>query len=146
MKRTDKNVLILSPFFYPEPISTGKFNTDIAIALRDKNYNISVLCSHPFYPKWRPLKTNQKIEGIKIIRGGSNIKYPSNTLLKRAILEVWFAFFILKRFMLLRNKVNVIIPVFPPSLAFFAIIPIIKYPNIDYTVKLVCLLYLQDLQ
>ena len=121
-----KNTLILSPFFSPEPISTGKFNTDLAKALRDKNYSVSVLCSHPFYPKWKPQKSNQNIEGINIVRGGASIKYPRNTLLKRAILEVWYAFFVLKNIFWIRNKTDLLIPVFPPNLSFYLTIPFLK--------------------
>ena len=65
-----KRVLILSPFFFPELISTGKYNTELAIQLRKQNLEVEVLCSHPLYPDWRPQKSSQKIDGIKIIRGG----------------------------------------------------------------------------
>jgi len=121
-----KDTLILSPFFFPEPISTGKFNTDIAIALRDKNFNVSILCSHPFYPNWKPIINNQKIAGLNVIRGGSHIKYPKSTLLRRVILEFWFAFFTFKNIGLIRKKVDLVIPVFPPNLSFYLIIPFLK--------------------
>jgi|SaaInlV_150m_DNA_4_1039716.scaffolds.fasta_scaffold172213_1 hypothetical protein len=29
-------VLVLSPFYYPEPISTGRFNTKLCESLRDR--------------------------------------------------------------------------------------------------------------
>ena len=48
MMSSKMKILILSPFFFPEPISTGKFNTALAKALRDKGMEVTVICSHPF--------------------------------------------------------------------------------------------------
>ena len=121
-----KRILIISPFFSPEPISTGKFNTDLVMALRDKGNIVTVLCSHPFYPSWKPKKSNIQIEGITIIRGGGNIRYSNKTILRRIILELWYTFFILRNIFKLRKKIDIIIPVFPPSLAFYTILPFIK--------------------
>ena len=126
MSNSKKRILLISPFFSPEPISTGKYNTDLARALRDRNFHVSVLCSHPFYPKWKPQKSDQNIEGMNIIRGGGNIKYPRNILLKRAILEIWFALFVIRKIIKLRNKIDLVIPVFPPSLYFYFIISLLK--------------------
>lgn len=66
-----KKVLIVSPFFFPELISTGKYNTDLAIQMYKQKLRVEVLCSHPLYPDWKPQKSIQMIEGIEIIRGGS---------------------------------------------------------------------------
>lgn len=126
MNNISKNILIISPFFFPEPISTGKFNTDIAIALRDQGHNVKVLCSHPIYPKWEVDKSHAQIEGINITRGGANIYYPQKPILRRAFLEIWFAFYVLKKIIKYRKDLDIIIPVFPPSLAFYFIIPLIK--------------------
>ena len=123
---TKKRILIISPFFFPEPISTGKFNTDLAVALRDKGNTVTVLCSHPFYPDWKPIKSTTQIEGITIIRGGGAIKYSNKATLRRILLELWYAFFVLKHIFKLRKKNDIIIPVFPPSLAFYTILPYIK--------------------
>ena len=124
--KTKKRILIISPFFSPELISTGKFNTDLAKALRNKNFEVTILCSHPFYPKWIPKKNHQKIEGLKIIRGGGQIRYPKKMVFKRTFLEVWFAIFVFKKFFRLRNEIDIVIPVFPPSLYFFIIISFFK--------------------
>ena len=124
--KTNKRILIISPFFSPELISTGKFNTDLAIALRNKNFEVTILCSHPFYPDWMPKKSYQKIKGLKIIRGGAHIRYPKKTVLKRIFLELWFAIFVLKKFFRLRNEIDIVIPVFPPSLYFFVIVSFFK--------------------
>ena len=43
-----KRVLILSPFFFPELISTGKYNTELAIQLRKQNLEVEV-CAHILY-------------------------------------------------------------------------------------------------
>lgn len=126
MKNMNKNILIISPFFFPEPISTGKFNTDIAIAFRDKGHNVTVLCSHPLYPKWIPEKSDESIPGININRGGVGVKYSKKAFIRRAVLEVWFAFYVLKNILKHRKLVDIVIPVFPPSLAFYMILPFIE--------------------
>jgi len=126
MTYNDKRILLISPFFFPEPISTGKFNTDLAMALRDKGNTVTVLCFHPFYPDWNPKKSTTQIKEITIIRGGGNIRYSNKTILRRIILEVWYMLFVFKKIFKLRKKIDIIIPVFPPSLAFYAILPFIK--------------------
>jgi len=94
--------------------------------MRDKKMDVTVICSQPFYPTWKSKKTNRELEGIKIIRGGANINYPQNLFLKRALLELGYAVFVLKKFFSFRDETDIILPVFPPSLAFFAILPFIK--------------------
>ena len=126
MSNSKKRILLISPFFSPELISTGKFNTDLVLALRDKGNIITVLCSHPFYPNWKPKRSNIQIDGIDIIRGGGNIRYFNKVILRRIILEIWFTFFVLIKIFKFRKKIDIIIPVFPPSLAFYAILPFIE--------------------
>jgi len=121
-----KRILLISPFFSPELISTGKFNTDLVLALRDKGNIITVICSHPFYPNWKPKRSNIQIDGIDIIRGGGNIRYFNKVILRRIILEIWYTFFVLIKIFKFRKKIDIIIPVFPPSLAFYAILPFIE--------------------
>ncbi|MFK8059284.1 MAG: glycosyltransferase [Polaribacter sp.] len=117
-----KNILIISPFFYPEPISTGKFNTNFAIGLNEEGHNVTVLCFHPFYPDWKSKKSNHQLNGITIIRGGKNLIYTKKTILRRIILEISFAFFILRKIKKnLKNK-DLVIPIFPPSFAFYLIL------------------------
>ena len=95
--KNNKNILIISPFFYPEPISTGKFNTDFAIALKDDGHNVTVLCYHPFYPNWKIKESQEELNGIKIIRGGKYLAFSKKTIVRRIILELSFAFFILRK-------------------------------------------------
>ncbi|GAB1308195.1 hypothetical protein KH5_08780 [Urechidicola sp. KH5] len=116
-----KNYFVLSPFFFPEPISTGKFNTDMVLALREKGHRITVICSHPLYPSWKPVKSTKEIEGIRIIRGGSWIKYPERQVFRRVVLEVWFSIFAITKIIKYRKEIDVLIPIFPPSLAFYFI-------------------------
>ena len=99
-----KKILILSPFFYPEPISTGKYNTDIALKLREEGHQVTVLCSHPFYPEWEAKYSSEELKGITIIRGGRKIKYPKKTSLRRIVLELWYALFVIKHIKKYQNK------------------------------------------
>ena len=114
-----KKILILSPFFYPEPISTGKFNTDFAKKLQEEGHQVTVLCSHPFYPEWKTKFSSDTLDGINIIRGGKKIKYSKKATLRRLVLELWYAYFIFKNIKKHQSKIDVIIPIFPPSLAFY---------------------------
>lgn len=118
-----KNILIITPFFFPEPISTGKFNTDFVIALKDKGHNVTVLCYHPFYPDWKIKHTQERLKGIHIIRGGKHLLFTKRKMVRRFILELTFAFFILRKIRKYQKNKDFIIPVFPPSFAFFSILP-----------------------
>jgi colanic acid biosynthesis glycosyl transferase WcaI len=126
MKNSSKNILLISPFFFPEPISTGKFNSDIVIALRDHGHNVKVLCFHPFYPKWKIEKSEKKIINVTIIRGGKKVYFTNKTFLRRIILEVSFALFLLRKIRKHQKEIDIIIPVFPPSLAFYSVLPFLK--------------------
>lgn len=109
-----KKVLIISPFFSPELISTGKYNTDLAIQMHKQNLEVGVLCSHPLYPDWKPQKSIQMIEGVEIIRGGSWLRYPKNPILRRLVLEFWFFFFTVTNISKLRSS-DAIVAILPPS-------------------------------
>ena len=121
------HILLVSPFFYPEPISTGKYNTDLVKELVNEGHKLTVICSHPIYPDWKVNLSNKTLNGVRIIRGGKSIRYPNNTLIRRSLLELWFAFFVFRKVIQLRNQIDIIIPVFPPSLAFSLIVNLL--PN-----------------
>lgn len=121
MSIPSKKILIISPFFYPEPISTGVFNTNLVKEIKQKVDSITVLCFHPFYPKWKVKKSSLQINDVQIIRGGKNIFYPKNGTFRRIILEVLFSVFVFRKFFSLRSKVDTIVSVLPPSL-FFSLI------------------------
>lgn len=121
-----KNILLISPFFYPELISTGKFNSDMVIALRDQGHHVKVLCFHPFYPKWKTEISEEKIDNIDIIRGGRNNIYTQKNTVRRFILELSFAIFVFRKIVKHQKKIDIIIPVFPPSLAFYTVLPFLR--------------------
>lgn len=118
------NVLLLSPFFYPEPISTGKYNAILAKELGEKVDSVDVLCAHPIYPKWKVEPTNKQLDGITAIRGGKWLKFPNNVLLRRAVLEIWFFFFVFFKLLISNKKYTHIVPIFPPSL-FMLLVPML---------------------
>lgn len=113
---------LISPFFYPEPISTGKYNTVLAKNLKENGTDLTVFCSHPIYPDWKVTRSADQLDGIEIIRGGSGIFYPKSATLRRAILEIWFAAFIFKNVILKSKEYDNYVLIFPPSLfaLFFA--------------------------
>ena len=115
------NITIITPFFFPEPISTGKFNTEMAIALKNRGHHVKVLCFHPFYPSWKITKSSEGIDGIEIIRGGRFLKFSNNATIRRVILELSFTFFLLRNLSKLRGNTDIVIPVFPPSLGFLVV-------------------------
>jgi hypothetical protein len=52
------------------------------------------MCCHPVYPKWEVEPTDDQLGSILSIRGGSWLKFPSNMLLRRVILEMWYLQFV----------------------------------------------------
>ena len=116
-----KQALILSPFFYPELISTGKYNTDIAQTLVESGYKVTFLCSHPLYPTWVPNESDESLENIEIIRGGKMVRYPSHLMLRRLILEFWFTSFVFRKLLAQKQDYDLVIPIFPPSLMMIAV-------------------------
>ena len=58
-----QQILIVSPFFYPELISTGKANQHLAEAFVAEGHGVTVVCSHPLYPAWIPVQSSAKIQG-----------------------------------------------------------------------------------
>ena len=111
-------VLLLSPFFFPEQISTGKYNSCLAEALVLVGCDISVITSHPIYPNWRAEVSNATLPGVKITRGGGWLVYPRSAILRRAILELWYAWHVMVNFFRIGSRPDIVIPIFPPSLFF----------------------------
>jgi colanic acid biosynthesis glycosyl transferase WcaI len=109
------SVLILSPLFFPEVISTGKYNKVLAQTLTAGGNEVVVFSSHPFYPEWRPKRTHEELPGVIVKRGGAWMRYPRSAALRRAALELWFAAFCFKEYILLRPKPHYIVAVFPPT-------------------------------
>ena len=117
--RRGKSLLLLSPFFYPEQISTGKYNTFFVRKLVKKGCAVTVVSSHPLYPDWKPKKTSLDMKGVFIMRGGAWLHYPRSPLLRRGILELWYAWYVLWCYIRDKRRFDVVVPVFPPSLFFF---------------------------
>jgi colanic acid biosynthesis glycosyl transferase WcaI len=113
---SQKRILLASPFFYPEPISTGKANQHLAEALAAEDHALTVLCSHPLYPTWLPETSQATLPGMTILRGGANVRYPHSMPLRRMVLELWFALYALRRTWKLRRSVDVLVSILPPSL------------------------------
>lgn len=109
-----KTILIASPFFYPEPISTGKYNTFLAKKLVEKNNEVKVICSYPFYPSWKPSITRKRLAGVRDIRGGLRIVYPKSVVFRRLILETWFAWHFFKEARKIKDQVDTVVAVSPP--------------------------------
>ena len=111
-----QNIIFVSPFFYPELISTGKANQHLAEAFVAEGHGVTVVCSHPLYPTWVPERSDAEIRGMKILRGGALMRYPNPMPLRRLLLEVWFALYACRRIWGLRKHADVVVSVLPPSL------------------------------
>ena len=117
-KHSDKTLLI-SPFFYPEPISTGKYNTDLAINLVKQGHEVHVWCYHPFYPDWKIKKSTKQLKNIVINRGGPYVPFFGKQLIDRFILEISFLFFLFFQKARTKHAFDNVVFVSPPSLSIF---------------------------
>jgi len=121
---SSRTIYLFSPFFYPEAISTGRYNTFLAESLVKRGHEVHVIASHPIFPNWRVTHTDASLEGMVIHRGGSRNIYPKSSLLRRIILESWFSlhsllfWFSLLLTHRLRRSSSVVLAIFPPSLFF----------------------------
>jgi colanic acid biosynthesis glycosyl transferase WcaI len=111
-----QQILIVSPFFYPELISTGKANQHLAEAFVAEGHGVTVVCSHPLYPAWTPVPSSAQLSGIRTVRGGAGIRYPKAMPLRRLKLEAWFAWFAARGVWRRRKSADVVVSVLPPSL------------------------------
>lgn len=109
-------VLLLSPFFHPERISTGRYNTILAEHLVQRGASVDVLVSHPLYPAWRPVRSDTGLPGMRITRGGSWLRYPSRPILRRLILELWYAIYSNLRVLGMRRRPSLVVAILPPNL------------------------------
>lgn len=109
-------LLVFSPFFFPEPISTGKANTHLVQALVKHGADVTVICSHPLYPNWIPERSDAAVQDVKILRGGSWMRYSRRVSLRRIALEAWFAAYAFLQAWRLHKQADVVIGIFPPSM------------------------------
>ena len=113
-----RTVLLFSPFFFPENISTGRYNSHLALALRRGGNDVVAVCSYPFYPEW-VVKTDGigELEGIECLRGGSRVSYPNSQVIRRLVLEFWYFFFARKAVRSLADRqFDLVIDIYPPNL------------------------------
>lgn len=111
--------LLISPFFFPEPISTGKYNTDLTLNLVKQGHRVHVWCFHSFYPDWKIKKSDQQLKNIFIKRGGLGVRFTGKQFIDRIILELTFLFFVIKEKMKNKQAFDNIIFISPPSLSIF---------------------------
>ncbi|EPC04156.1 hypothetical protein L861_02255 [Litchfieldella anticariensis FP35 = DSM 16096] len=116
-----KKVLYISPFFYPEPISTGKWNSILCQAISKRaDCTVDVFCMYPFYPQWKIDLSDQQLPGIKIKRVGKGVRFFRSQAINRMILEIYFSVRVLFEMVRNRKKYDYFVCVLPPSLfAFF---------------------------
>jgi colanic acid biosynthesis glycosyl transferase WcaI len=121
---TPAHLLFLSPFFYPDAISTGKYNSVLVQALAERGATIDVVCSHPFYPAWKPVRSTAGLRNVSIHRAGAHVRYPRTMILRRLVLESWFACYASWTTLRFRRRSSIAVAVFPPNL-FFSIVTIL---------------------
>jgi len=121
-----RRVLLFSPFFYPEPIATGRYNAALARALTERGCEVRVICSHPLHPDWRPTTVDANLRDVDCKRGGAWVRYPRSQFGRRFFLEIWYAFHATKWSWRLRHDVDLALAVFPPMLFSLVVVPILK--------------------
>lgn len=119
-------MLFLSPFFYPEIISTGKYNSFLVQKLIDSGFDVDVVAFHPFYPDWIVKKTEELYLSANIYRFGAGVRFPKSQILRRIILEVFYTYFVVKYLLKRKNKYDTVISIFPPVLFMLLIRRFIK--------------------
>lgn len=75
---------------------------------------MSVVASHPLYPDWKPKKASDVLEGVEILRGGAYLNYPKSAVLRRLVLEIWFAWYSALKVRQFKQDIDVVVVVFPP--------------------------------
>ncbi len=118
------SVLIVSPFFHPELISTGRYNTVLAQELVRHGETVDVIASQPLYPDWRPQPSAVQLPGMHIRRGGGWLRYPRPAVLRRLLLEVWFAVHACLQLLRSGLRPSRVVAIFPPC-AFMVLLPML---------------------
>lgn len=63
-----------------------------------------------------PRKTDRVISGIEVVRGGGWVSYPKCPVLRRLVLEFWFACFMAYELPRRKNSTDAVVAIFPPVL------------------------------
>ncbi len=116
----DKKILFLSPFFYPEQISTGKYNSFLVEKLIEGNCEVDVVAFHPFYPDWVISKSEKPFKSAKVYRYGERVRFPKSQILRRIVLESKYFYYVSKHLFIHKNEYDIVISIFPPVLFMFA--------------------------
>lgn len=111
-----KKILLISPFYKPDPIGSGKYNGALVDSLLASGHNVDVWCFYPLYPNWKVRKFSDHSELEAVSRGGSSILFPRNAYLRRAVLEITFFLSTLKKILFTKSRYDTLVLVFPPSL------------------------------
>jgi glycosyltransferase involved in cell wall biosynthesis len=122
MKLIGRRYLLLSPFFFPEQISTGRYNTWLVRSLVQQGAQVNVVTSYPLYPLWKPTSTNDEFPNVIVHRGGLKMRYPRSTIGRRLLLEMWYGIYALYWTVKLRFRVDTVIAIIPPV----SFLPIIR--------------------
>ncbi len=81
------------------------------------------IASHPLYPKWRPEISTAQLPNILIKRGGAWVRYPSSPILRRLVLETWYALYSCIAVLRLGRRPDCVVSIFPPDLFILIISP-----------------------
>jgi len=131
----NKKIILLSPFFFPEPISTARYNSFlIDRIIENSGTKAEVITLYPFYPEWRMKGVEKEYEKCEVKRSGRFLYFPKSMLLRRALLELYFTFHVLVTVFKKKN-IEYCVPVFPPVLFFF--VASLLLPKKTYKVAIV---------
>ncbi|MBS1746220.1 MAG: WcaI family glycosyltransferase [Bacteroidetes bacterium] len=126
-----KNILLISGNYFPEPTGIGKYNNEMMIWLADNGFNCTVIAPYPYYPYWKvqpPYIGKNKWflkEQFTTVAGNQITIYrcphyvPANpTGKKRVMLDLsYFTTVCLKLIALSRKKFDYVMSVSPPLFA-----------------------------
>ncbi|WP_391116754.1 glycosyltransferase family 4 protein [Psychrobacillus sp. L3] len=123
MALSTKNVGILCQYFYPEHVSTATLITELALGLKERGLDVSVVCGYPqeyISDSFKKIQVDEILEGVTIKR----IKYTEyNNKSKFGRIFNFFSFFLsmFTKFFYLRKFKMIIVYSNPP------ILPLITY-------------------
>ena len=98
-----ESLLIISQFYWPEPIGTPFYVTDFAQWMAEKGKKVSVITGRPYYPEFRLMPgyergkcDNEFIEGVSIYRLPTYVPEGGKAS-KRIVNELYYFFGVLMR-------------------------------------------------
>ena len=80
------HILIVTGNFWPEELGISKYSTDLFRLLKASGYEVSVLTTMPYYPKWQIFQNYRKVKSAKFIFEGSSVWRIRQFVPKRASL------------------------------------------------------------